>query len=83
MPFSGVANTTPETGEVSAQDVIEWFQNGTSLKFKFAHATDETKLYREGDGFLSGYTENYPAEDYVGFSGTVEIEGDLVLTVPS
>lgn len=83
MPFAGVAKTDPESDEVSAQDMIEYFQEGTELDFKFAHKTDESILYRQGTGFLSGYTEEYPAEDFVGFNGTVEISGDLVLTEPS
>lgn len=82
MPFAGVASTTPESTQISADELISYFQNGTTLMFKFEHATDETILHRSGSGFLSGYTEEYPAEDYVGFNGTVEIEGDLTLVAP-
>jgi hypothetical protein len=83
MPFAGVASITPESTQVSAQQMITYFQNGTDLDFKFAHKTDADILYREGSGFISAYTEEYPTEDYVGFSGTIEIEGDLILTEPS
>lgn len=82
FPIAGVANATPEAGQVSADDLMSYFQNGTDLLIKLVHKDDATIYYRQGQGFLSGYTEEVPVEDVVGFSGTVEIDGNLTLVAP-
>jgi hypothetical protein len=82
MSGAGVANTTPESDEVSADDLIVLMQGATEVDVKMAHSTDDGLYYREGTGSFSAYSEDAPEGDAVGFDYTIEISGNLTVVAP-
>lgn len=74
---SGMANATPDSDEVSADEILTIFQDGTPVLWKITHTTGDTIIYRQGQGTFSAYSETHPAADLVGFDYTLEVDGDV------
>jgi hypothetical protein len=74
---SGVANATPDSDELSADEILTLFQDSTNVLWKLTHETGDTIIYREGQGFFSAYSEGHPADDLVGFDYTLEVDGTI------
>lgn len=72
---SGVANSTPETDEISADEILTIFQDSTPVLFKLSDAGGA--IYRQGQGTFSAYSESHPSADLVSFDYTLEVDGDI------
>lgn len=82
IPVSGLGDATPDAGKMSADQLLELFDSGDDFLWKTVHATDDALIYRQGQGYFSGYSEEYPAEGYMTFDGTIEVEGNIVIVAP-
>jgi hypothetical protein len=76
---SGAANTTPGTGKMSADDILDLFQNETDVLVKMEHATTAALYSRVGKGQVTRYSETANTGDVVSYDLTVDISGPLTL----
>lgn len=73
------ANSTPDTGEISADDLIALFESGDSFLWKLAHTTP-ANYYRSGTGFFSSYNETANDGEMVQADFTIDVEGGVDIT---
>lgn len=80
IDINGVANSTPEAGQVSIDRLAQAFRDGERFKVKIAYRDnpDPMPYYREGVGEFSDFTEDIPVEGNVGYSGTIQIDGNIL-----
>jgi hypothetical protein len=74
---SGVANTTPDSDEISADDLIDIMQGSGQVLVKLVHATTAALYYRQGTGTMTAYSESGSVSDSITFDFTIEIDGNL------
>jgi len=79
---SGVANHTPLTGEVSADELIAVMQGTTDVLVRYQDDTTPANMYRGGQGIMTAYSENAGTDDPVVFDFTIELNGALTIVVP-
>jgi hypothetical protein len=79
---SFVANTDPESDEMSADALIALMDSGDNFLFKMAHVDTPANYYRQGTGFFSAYNETANANDSVKGDFTIDVVGSLVVTAP-
>lgn len=77
------ANHTPESDEVSADELIALFDSGANFLFKLADATTPANYYRQGTGFFSDYNETANDGSNVEADFTIEVIGSLDITSES
>lgn len=72
VDFEGVVSTTPTTGsEVSAKQLFDWWQNKTLLYIKWMTSNGSgTNLYRQGQGYITDYTESLATGNLMSFGFT-------------
>lgn len=78
ISFGGVANTTPTTlSELSAQELALIFDAGDPVLVKLVHRTDPTKYYRQGQAYITSYTEDAPLDGVLSFDIEMGVDGVL------
>jgi hypothetical protein len=80
---TGANNSSPATGQVSSDDLAVYFQDGTDILVKVAHATTEALYYRQGQGQITKFNEGANTGDPLSFDFTIDISGDLTFTPPA
>jgi hypothetical protein len=78
---SGTTNTTPGTGKLSGNEVIDLAQNETPILVKVAHGTDTSLYYRQGQGQITKFNETANTGDPLSFDFTIDVSG-LIDTTP-
>lgn len=79
---SGVASTTPETDEVSADDLAILNDASTPVLVKLVHRTDPTKYYRAFQGIMTAYSENLAVDTDVEFDYELSSQGTITYVAP-
>lgn len=79
---SGVASTTPESDELSADDVAVLNDASTPVLVKLEHRTDPTKYYRAFQGIFTSYSENLPVDGTVDFDYELTSQGTITYVAP-
>lgn len=83
VDFEGVVNTTPTSGsEVSAKQLFDWWQAKTLLYIKWMTSTGSGgNLYRQGQGYITDYTEGLNVGNLMTFGFTFNGVGTVDTTV--
>lgn len=82
IPFTAQMITDPQTGEISAPDIFNLWQNRDDFSWKIGRAVPQpTDFTKAGDGFLSAYGENYDLNAVGQFSGTISVKGAISQTI--
>lgn len=80
---SGTTNTTPGTGKLSGNEVVDLFQDEIPVLVKIAHSTNDSLYYREGQGQFSKFTETANTGDPLSFDFTLDVSGLMATTPPT
>lgn len=80
---SGVANHTPGSGEMSADEMAAVMQGDTDVLFRMVHEVDGALYYRQGRGIMTAYGESAGVDDPLEFDFTLEVSGNLILVEPA
>jgi hypothetical protein len=82
VPFTAQTILDPATGEISAPDVFDLWQNRDSFSWKIGRVTPAAgDITKTGNGFFSAYGENYDLNAVGAFSGTISVQGPITQTV--
>jgi hypothetical protein len=73
---SGVHDSAPGTGKISADAMIALLQSGDEFLVKVAHTT-AALVYRQGTAVLSKYSEDFSVGGFGEFDFTIDVIGDL------
>lgn len=79
--FEGFYKLDPTVNEVSGDDLVVVAQAKTKGQWKIANAAET--YYRGFTGYISSYSEDAPYNEFVTFSGELNISGDLILEPPT
>lgn len=75
-----VADHTPATGKISADDLVGLFQNQTNVLVKAEYVNGGSTLYlRQGQGQFSKYTEKSSSSDMVEADFTIDVSGNITI----
>lgn len=77
---SAVANSTPGANEISITEIGTYFQDGTTLRMKVAHISNESLFYTDATGTFSAFTIGAGVDDNLNFDWTFEYDGNLDFT---
>ncbi len=80
---TGMANTDPESDEMSANDLATIMQGTTDVLVRIQDDTTPANYYRQGQGLMTGYNESAPLDGAVTFDFTIEVSGALELVAES
>lgn len=80
IPFTAVAETTPSATQVSINEMLGYIKNKTYLYWKIEHPSGGALLYRQGNGYVISYNENYSVGELVQFEGEISIDGAIDIT---
>lgn len=75
------ADSAPTSDQYSADELINLFQDGTPVRWKMEHLTDENIVHRSGLGTFSAYGETYGVDDNMAGTYTVEVDGNITTIV--
>jgi hypothetical protein len=77
IPIAGKTFLMPDTGSVSAPELMDWMIAGTTLEFRqtVAEPTDGDWII-EGQLFLSDFATNYDVDQTGAFTATATLKGD-------
>lgn len=82
IDFEGQQYINPDAGTVSAADLYTLKKNQTTFGWKiFEEPSRAGSITKEGQGFLSSYSEDAGVDDYATFSGTITIKGLATQTI--
>jgi predicted secreted protein len=76
---TGVANHTPDTGELSADELAGIMQGDTDVLIRVQDDTTPANYYRQGRGIMTAYAESADLDGSVTFDFTIEVSGELDL----
>lgn len=72
----------PDTGNTSAADCFDLWQNSKIFTWKIGKAVPEVDdVTKEGSGYFSAYTETHTKDGVSGFTGTITVSGDITQTI--
>jgi len=80
MSGSGVANHSPDSDELSADELIEIAQGTAQVLIRWQDNTTPANFYRSSTAHITAYTENAPEGGTVEFDFTAELQGNIDLT---
>lgn len=80
IPFSGVFESTVSATQVSANEMLGYFNNKTYLYWKLENPTGGAILYRSGNGYVTSFSESYNVGELVQCEGEIAIDGAIDLT---
>jgi hypothetical protein len=75
--FEGFYKKDPTVNEESGEALIAVAQAKGTHQWKIANA--DNSYYREFTAYISSYNEDAPYNEFVSFSGELNISGDLIL----
>lgn len=81
MDVSGDASTSPTASEMSIEEIFDIATSRTVGYWKFE--TLDGTYYREGEGYISDYTEGATTPEYQTFDFTITSSGALSNVVPT
>ena len=80
IDFQGASETQPSATQVSANDINNYYENGTYLYWKLEVPTGGADRYRQGRGYITDLSEDAQIGDILQFSFTLTIDGDVDVT---
>lgn len=80
--FTGYAATNLAADTESSDNMISLFQNQTQSEWIITDDPVSPNVWRQFEGFISSYTEDYNFSEAVGFSGTLTIRGLVDTSLP-
>lgn len=81
ISFEGNIIVDPDAGETSAVDLINWWNDDTTLFFKMGVAEPAIGDFTYfGSGFISALSESYAVDAAATFSGTISPDGLVSIT---
>jgi hypothetical protein len=75
--FNAVVKVDPSASEVSYEQLLSWFNNGTLLDFKRENPSGGANFYQAGTVYISDLADAAPEEGFFTFSGTLQMTGAL------
>lgn len=79
IDFTGLFETAPSGTQVSANEINEYYEDGTYLYFRLQVVGQR---YRQGRAYVSTLKESAQVPDFLQFSFTLLIDGDVNTTAP-
>jgi hypothetical protein len=80
IPFSGVLETTVSATQVSANEMLGFFNSKTYIYWKIENPSGGALMYRSGNGYITSYSESYNVGELVQCEGEISIDGAIDLT---
>lgn len=80
---NAVCETSPTSAQVSYEDALGWFTNGTAIKFRVqdpASGTPGTNFYTNFDCYITSITQSFATGQVIKFSLGWESSGTLDVT---
>ena len=77
IDFTGAFETQPSATQVSANDIMGYFEDGDYLYWKSESPTGGASRYRQGRGYITSLNEDAQVGDIIQFSFTLTIDGDV------
>jgi len=74
--FEFILNLTPDSGQISADTVAGYANDGTLIYVKVVHASD---YLRSGQGYITNYKESAPLNGFITSTGTFTGDGAIAL----
>ena len=79
--FEGLLNTTPESTEVSGEELLSLWANKTSFlimaQYPASGGSAGTDLYIQGSCYLTNYQVNKTTNGFISFTGTLTGDGNI------
>jgi len=76
----GLLNTTPESTEISGEELLSLWANKTSFLIKCQYPTSGTPggdMYIQGSVYLTNYQVNKTTNGFISFTGTLTGDGNV------
>ena len=74
----GIAETSPDSGQVSVNMLLSWFQANTLLDIVYEDPEgDGTNFYIQGTGYITEFGITSPAEGAVTFTASFQLTGSI------
>lgn len=81
IDFTGAFETQPSTEQVSANDIMGYFENATYIYWLIESPTGVgNERYRQGRGYITSLSEDSQIGEVVIYNFTLTIDGDVTTT---
>lgn len=80
--FEGFFERAPTVNQISGQQLIDLFQAKEKKQWKIVDATDDS-YYRGFTAYISSYSETGTYNEFVTFSGALNVSGNVITTAPT
>lgn len=81
MPFDALIDDSPTVSQVTYADMLTLMNNGTTVLVRQQYNGSGSEFYTSGSAILTSLSGTFPADGFMGYSGTFSGSGALDITV--